>query len=88
MKQTNYHIFDFMDFDPELSVEESLWTACRPTDIYEKEGDIYITIPFQKQQLSADMAADSSVPRQEYTLVIRQYTHHITRIFSGFGLSD
>lgn len=77
-----------MDFDPELSVEESLWTACRPTDIYEKEGDIYITIPFQKQQLSADMAADSSVPRQEYTLVIRQYTHHITRIFSGFGLSE
>ncbi|MCD8262240.1 MAG: alpha-xylosidase [Bacteroides sp.] len=88
MKQTNYHIFDFMDFDPELSVEESLWTACRPTDICEKEGDIYITIPFQKQQLSADMAADSSVPRQEYTLVIRQYTNHITRIFSGFGLSE
>ena len=27
MKQTNYHLFDFMDFDPSLQREEALWKA-------------------------------------------------------------
>ena len=25
MKPTNYHLFDFLDFDTELSRDESLW---------------------------------------------------------------
>ena len=25
MKPTNYHLFDFLDFDPDLSRDESLW---------------------------------------------------------------
>ena len=35
MKPTNYHLFDFMDFDLDLSKDESLWKACKPTDVYD-----------------------------------------------------
>ena len=52
MKPTNYHLFDFLDFDTELSRNESLWKAYKPTAVYEKEGDIYVTVPFQKQKLA------------------------------------
>ena len=27
MKPTNYHLFDFLDFDTELSRDESLWNC-------------------------------------------------------------
>lgn len=85
MKPTNYHLFDFLDFDPDLSRDESLWKAYKPTSVYEKDGDICINVPFQKQVLSNDMAPDMTSPREEYTLVIRQYTSGITRLFIGFG---
>lgn len=85
MKPTNYHLFDFLDFDPDLSRDESLWKAYKPTSVYEKDGDICINVPFQKQVLSNDMAPDTTSPREEYTLVIRQYTSGITRLFIGFG---
>ena len=39
MKPTNYHLFDFLDFDTELLRNESLWKAYKPTAVYEKEGD-------------------------------------------------
>lgn len=85
MKQTNYHLFDFLDFDIDFKKDEALWKACRPTSIYEKEGDIYIVIPFQKQQKANDMAADENTPREESTIIIRQYSNKIIRVFSGFG---
>ena len=50
--------------------------------VYEKEGDIYVTVPFQKQKLANDMMADTDVPQEEYTLIIRQYNIGITRLFS------
>ena len=52
MKPTNYHLFDFLDFDTELLRDESLWKACKPTAVYEKDGDICVTVPFQKQLLA------------------------------------
>lgn len=85
MKPTNYHLFDFLDFDTELLRDESLWKACKPTAVYEKDGDICVTVPFQKQLLANDMVADTAVPREEYTLIIRQYNIGITRLFLGFG---
>ena len=85
MKQTNYHLFDFLDFDVDLKTDEALWKSCRPTDIHEKNGDIYITVPFQKQVLANDMEADTTAERQSSTLIIRQYTHKIMRVFAGFG---
>lgn len=85
MKPTNYHLFDFMDFDMDLSKDESLWKACKPTKVYEKEGDVCVVVPFQKEILANDMAADTTAPREEYILTIRQYATGITRLFIGFG---
>lgn len=84
MKPTNYHLFDFMDFDLDLSRDESLWKACKPTDVYEKDGDVCVDVPFQKQMLSNDMAADTAVARETYTLILRQYSNKVLRLFCGF----
>ena len=84
MKPTNYHLLDFMDFDQELQKDESLWKACRPIAVEEKDGDVHITVPFQKQVLANDMAPDTGVPRENHTLVVRQYEPGITRVFMSF----
>ena len=73
MKQTNYHLFDFMDFSPSLEKVEALWKANAPTKIEEHGGDIIVTIPYQKQLHQEDMAPDTEVPRQTYDLIIRAY---------------
>ncbi len=85
MKPTNYHLFDFLDFDLNLSKDESLWKACKPTAVVEHKGDILVTVPFQKQKLANDMAADTDTPRESYTLLVRQYSNKIIRLFAGFG---
>ena len=84
MRPTNYHLFDFLDFDTELSKDESLWKAYSSPAVNTINGDIHITIPFQKQQLSNDMMADTSVAIEEYTLILRQYTQGILRLFVSF----
>jgi alpha-D-xyloside xylohydrolase len=91
MKQTNYHLFDFMDFDPELKRCESLWKAWQPTSVKEEQGDIVIAIPFQKQKLQEDMAPDMDVPQEEYTLRLRAYSHDVLRLFismEGDGMKE
>ncbi len=82
MKQTNYHLFDFMDFDPSLQKDEDLWKAYAPTKITEREGDIIVTIPYQKQLHQEDMAPDTSVPQQSFDLIIRAYEPDIVRLFT------
>ena len=81
MKQTNYHLFDFLDFDPDLQVNESLWKAYAPTAVEVVEGEVHITVPFQKQQLAADMAADTAVEPINHTLIVRAYGDQIVRLF-------
>ena len=34
MKPTNYHLFDFLDFDTELLRDESLWKARKRLSVY------------------------------------------------------
>ncbi len=82
MKQTNYHLFDFMDFDPSLEKDEFLWKAYAPSKIEERDGDIIVTIPYQKQLHQEDMAADESTPQQSYDLIIRAYSPNIIRLFT------
>ena len=82
MKQTNYHLFDFMDFDPSLEKEEALWKAYAPTKIEEREGDIVVTIPYQKQLHQEDMAPDTSASQQSFDLIIRAYEPNILRLFT------
>ena len=81
MKATNYHLFDFMDFDPSLQGDEALWKAYAPTTIEEHDGDIHITIPFQCQLRQEDMAPDTHVAQQSHTLIIRAYAPNILRLF-------
>ena len=73
-----------MDFDLELKKNESLWKAYKPTAVVEKDGDILVTVPFQKQVLANDMAPDTNVAQETHTLIIRQYEPGIIRLFMGF----
>lgn len=91
MKQTNYYIFDFMDFDSDLSRDESLWKAYASTNVKEDNGDVLITIPYQKQKLQEDMEADLAVSQYSYDLRLRAYGDNIIRIFTsmvGDDMSD
>jgi alpha-D-xyloside xylohydrolase len=81
MKQTNYHLFDFMDFDPELKTDESLWKCWQMTSIKEHDGDIEMTIPFRKQKLQEDMEPDMEVPLEYHTVVLRAYQPDMLRLF-------
>ncbi|MBO4851432.1 MAG: alpha-xylosidase [Prevotella sp.] len=81
MKPTNYHLFDFMDFDPALERDEALWKAHAPSKVEERDGDIHITIPFQRQLHQADMAPDTNTPPRPHTLVVRAYGSTILRLF-------
>ena len=83
MKQTNYHLFDFMDFsDLDLKKDEALWKAYTPTTIEERDGDIVVTIPYQQQKHQEDMAPDTEVPQQTYDLIIRAYEPNMIRLFT------
>ena len=83
MKQTNYHLFDFMDFaDLSLQQDEALWKAYAPSKIEEREGDIVVTIPYQKQLHQEDMAPDTAAAQQSYDLIIRAYEPNILRLFT------
>ena len=82
MKQTNYHLFDFMDFDPSLQKDEALWKAYAPSKVEERNGDIIVTIPYQKQLHQEDMAPDTSAPQLSFDLIIRAYEPDILRLFT------
>lgn len=82
MKQTNYHLFDFMDFDPTMQKDEALWKAYAPTKIEEHDGDIIVTIPYQKQLHQEDMAPDIAAPQQCFDLIVRAYEPNIIRLFT------
>ena len=82
MRQTNYHLYDFMDFDPLRQGDEALWKAWKPTRIEERDGDIVVTIPYQRQLRQDDMAPDTEAPQETYALIIRAYAPGILRVFT------
>ncbi|MDR2915734.1 MAG: alpha-xylosidase [Tannerella sp.] len=86
MRQTNYQLFDFLDFEPALNNGDRLWRACIPTKIEAVGGDLLITIPFQKQNNSNEITPDQRVPRKDYVLRLRAYGEKILRasvVFAG-----
>ncbi|MBP1639651.1 MAG: Alpha-D-xyloside xylohydrolase [Bacteroidetes bacterium] len=85
MQQTNYQLFDFLDFSTTLDEGDCLWRACTPTEVEVKNGDVFITIPFQKQQNSNEINPDTSEPRKSYVLCLRAYGSKIMRAAIGFG---
>ena len=91
MIPTNYHLFDFMDFDPSLHRDEALWKACAPSHVEERDGDILITLPYQRQRRQPDMAADESAPQRQFVLTVRAYSPNILRLFTsmaGDGMTE
>ena len=84
MKQLNYQLFDFLDFDPSLDQGDRLWRACTPTNIEEQNGDVYITIPFQIQNNSNEITPDNSIPRKDYKLRVRAYGDKTVRLSLSF----
>ena len=71
-----------MDFDPSLQKDEALWKAYAPTDIVERNGDIIVTIPYQKQLHQEDMAPDTTAPQQSFDLIVRAYEPDMLRLFT------
>ncbi|MEL0456030.1 alpha-xylosidase [Flavobacteriaceae bacterium SZ-1-7] len=87
MKQTNHQFFDFLDFNTDLTKEEGvskLWKACKPIDIVQYQLGVMLTVPFQCQILSNDIAPDFDVPKKDYNLYLRAYGDKILRVSIGF----
>jgi len=85
MQQTNYQLFDFLDFSPELNQGDRLWRACLPTAIQEINGDVFVTIPFQQQNNSNEITPDLSVPRKEFVLRVQAISEKILRVSMAFA---
>lgn len=85
MIQTNYQLFDFLDFNPALNEGDSLWRACRPVAIEERDGDVYITVPFQKQNNSNEITPDLTEARKNYLLRLSAYGDKILRVSMEIG---
>ena len=85
MQRTNYYLFDWMDFDPQLSKDESLWKAYDTTMVKAVDGDVVITVPYQKQMLQEDMQADNNVERKSFPLLLRAYGDSIVRLFTSMA---
>ena len=83
MQRTNYYLFDWMDFDPQLSKDESLWKAYDTTMVKAVDGDVVITVPYQKQMLQEEMQPDNSVERMSFPLLLRAYGDSILRLFTS-----
>ncbi|WP_346860779.1 alpha-xylosidase [uncultured Draconibacterium sp.] len=84
MKQTNYQLIDFLDFDPELNGSERLWKVGKPTDIFVDGTDVVLTLPFQKQQNAIDILPEPETDPHHYQLRIRAYGDKILRVATAF----
>ncbi len=88
MKLTNHQFFDFLDFNTDLSLEEGvskLWKACKPIAITQSGLGVALTVPFQCQILSNEIAPDPNIPRKSHTLILRAFGENILRISIGFN---
>lgn len=87
MKQTNHQLFDFMDFNPDLTLEQGvskLWKACKPIAIAQNGLGVVVTVPFQCQVLSNEIERDTTIPQKKYQLYINAIGKNILRVSIGF----
>ena len=87
MKQTNHQLFDFLDFNPDLSLEQDVsrvWKACKPTAIAQNGLGVVVTVPFQCQLLSNDFAPDTTIEKKYFQLHLRAFGDKILRVSIGF----
>jgi len=91
MKQTNYQLFDFLDFETNLNGSERLWKVGKPTRIFSEGDDVMVVIPFQKQKCTLEIAPDNEIAPVEYMLRLRAYGDKILRVaiaFEGEAMPD
>jgi alpha-D-xyloside xylohydrolase len=88
MKQTNFHLFDFLDFNSSQDGSEILWKARKPVGIEKLNKDITITLPFQKYKCSNELSPDTTIPAVVHHLRIRGYGDKILRISFGSGIPE
>lgn len=79
MKRENFYIPDFLDIVDTTSNE--LWVAGRPKDVYEKEGFVWVVIPFYQQVFSIkEITPDENLPPKDYKLRIGLINDSIIRL--------
>lgn len=79
MRQTNYQLQDFLDFDGSFDGSERLWKAASPTQVEAMDGVIYIHIPFILQENSNEIRPEKSL-EQSNTSSDRVIAHRLLRI--------
>ncbi|MCH7408116.1 alpha-xylosidase [Belliella sp. DSM 111904] len=88
MNRTNYQLFDFLDFDPNLKPEEQpkrLWRAGKPVDIATVDGIVVVTIAFQCQEATKEIHADTAIPLEFKRLSLEALGDKILRVGIGEG---
>ncbi|MEQ8238293.1 MAG: alpha-xylosidase [Cyclobacteriaceae bacterium] len=86
MKQTNYALVDFLDFDLSGDQKEYLWRAGKPLDARSNsDRSIIIDIPFQRQLQAVDLALDIDAEPVVHQLIIRYYGSNKLRATIDFG---
>jgi len=84
MRKTNYYLNDILDIASDS--EACVWRACRPTAATVVNGDVLLTIPFQKYLPGKDLYVDREAVRRDYVFRLRTYGSEILRISIGMDL--
>lgn len=81
MKQMNKFRGDMLDMD--VVSDNIIWRACKPVSAVERDGAVILEVPFQAQT-DPKFGSDTSIPRENHTLVIRAYGNAIIRASIAF----
>lgn len=84
MRKTNYYLNDLLDIAP--NTEAFVWRACKPTAATVVNGDVLLTIPFQKYLPGNELYVDTEVARRDYIFRLRAYGSEILRLSIGFDV--
>lgn len=85
MRKTNYYLNDLLDIASDS--EGCVWRACRPTAFRVVEGDVLLTLPFQKYLTGNDLYVDKTATRKDYTFRLRAYGSEIVRMSIGMEVA-
>jgi alpha-D-xyloside xylohydrolase len=79
-RQTNYLLSDFLDLETASGNSERLWRAGAPSSIHEAQGDVWITIPFFRQQDSNEIQRDDTAAPRQCMMRLQAYGSKILRV--------
>jgi alpha-D-xyloside xylohydrolase len=85
MRKNNHYLNDLLDIPSDS--EACVWRACKPTDAKVVNGDVLLTVPFQKYLSGRDLYVDKAASRQDYVFRLRAYGSEILRLSIGMDAS-